>query len=73
MASIQMPLEVETQQNEKAEDVELQNTTNHLVIFNEPPTSLPTSVIVTSRPGPKPVTQSLFRKEKLVDLERRRN
>jgi len=74
MASIQMPLEVEKQQNEKAEDVvvELQKTTNHLVIFDEPkrmpPTSLPTSVIVTSRPGPKPVTQSLFRKER-VDSE----
>ena len=77
MASIQMPLKVETQQNEKAEDVEFEKTTNHLVIFDGskpmPPTSLPTSVIVTSRRGPKPVTQSLFRKEKLVDLERRRN
>ena len=72
MASIQMPLEVEKQQNEKAEDVEFEKTTNHLVIFDEPkrlpPTSLPTSVIVTSRPGPKPVTQSLFRKER-VDSE----
>merc|ERR1719391_1368403 len=47
---------------------ELQATANHLVIFEEPkakrPTSLPTSVIVTSRPGPKPVTQSLFKKDK---------
>jgi len=63
MASIQMPLEAA----EKAEDVELQTTANHLVIFEEakpmPPTSVPTSVIVTSRPCPKPVTQSLLRKE----------
>merc|ERR1712013_806661 len=42
-----------------------QNANKHLVdIDREPkaklPTSLPTSVIVTSRPGPKAVTQSLF-------------
>ena len=77
MASIQMPPEAEMQQKpkqQKAEDaVELQTTADHLVIFEEPKakplTSLPTSVIVTSRPGPKPVTQSLFKKDKdkLVD------
>merc|ERR1719295_784268 len=52
----------------KAESVVvgLQNTANQSMVLEEPkakpPTSLPTSVIVTSRPGPKPVTQSLFGK-----------
>jgi hypothetical protein len=68
MASIQMPLKAEMQQMAteavKEEAVEMQTTATHLVILDQPkanpPTSLPTSVIVTSRPGPKP---SLFGKE----------
>ena len=60
---------------ERAEEVVELEKTNHLVIFDQPtpklPTSLPTSVIVTSRPpGPKPVTQSLFRKEREQTVER---
>merc|ERR1712032_475561 len=66
MASIQMPSEAE---KERAEEVVELEKTNHLLIFDQPtpklPTSLPTSVIVTSRPpGPKPVTQSLSRKKR---------
>jgi len=71
MATIQMPSEAEMQQKakEKAEGVVVgSQKSNQLVIFDEPkpkpPTSLPTSVIVASRPGPKPVTQSLFSKER---------
>jgi len=72
MASIQMPSEAE---KERAEEVVELEKTNHLLIFDQPtpklPTSLPTSVIVTSRPpGPKPVTQSLFRKEREKTVER---
>jgi len=68
MASIQMPLEAEKKEKakKKAESVVvgLQNTANQFVDEPKakPPTSLPTSVIVTFRPGPKPVTQSLFGK-----------
>merc|ERR1712192_307124 len=69
MASIQMPSETET---ERAEEVVELEKPNHF--FEQPtpklPTSLPTSVIVTSRPpGPKPVTQSLFRKEREKTVE----
>merc|ERR1712130_595122 len=72
MASIQMPLEAEKKEKakKKAESVVvgLQNT-----VLDEPkakpPTSLPTSVIVTSRPSPKPVTQSLFGKEREKSAE----
>ena len=54
--------------------VEVQNANKHLVdIDTEPkaklPTSLPTSVIVTSRPGPKAVTQSLFGKPREKSAE----
>merc|ERR1719270_970680 len=54
--------------------VEVQNANKHLVdIDTEPkvklPTSLPTSVIVTSRPGPKAVTQSLFGKPREKSVE----
>merc|ERR1719270_3055007 len=54
--------------------VEVQNANKHLVdIDTEPkvklPTSLPTSVIVTSRPGPKAVTQSLFGKPREKSIE----
>merc|ERR1719270_621358 len=54
--------------------VELQNANKHLVDNDrEPkaklPTSLPTSVIVTSRPGPKAVTQSLFGKPREKSAE----
>merc|ERR1712192_248769 len=56
----------------RAEEVVELEKTNHF--FDQPspklPTSLPTSVIVTSRPpGPKPVTQSLFRKEREKTIE----
>ena len=75
MASIQMPLEAEKKEKakKKAESVVvgLQNTANQFVDEPKakPPTSLPTSVIVTSRPGPKPVTQSLFGKEREKSAE----
>jgi len=69
MASIQMPLEAEMEQTgtKREEDaVEFKTTDTHLVILEAKPiTSLPTSVIVTTRPGPgpKPITQSLFGKD----------
>ena len=74
MASIQMPSGAETE-TEGAEDIIELEKMNHLVIFDQPtpklPTSLPTSVIVTSRPsGPIAVTQSLLRKEREKMVER---
>merc|ERR1712223_968883 len=85
MASVQMSKKIislegkanimaSVQNREKDPRHLVENANKHLVeIDTKPkvklPTSLPTSVIVTSRPGPKAVTQSLFGKPREKSAE----